>query len=179
MTVILAAMDSDGKVKIGGDSQASTGYDYSYKLDCPKVMKIGEYLMGGTGCAATLRRFQFGINYPKPPKRNIEKFMLLTFRDSVVKQLKGVTLCARTVILFVIHDKPFELMLTINDDNTTSALMYPSQLPVAVGCGFLSAIGAYKALVSMGAEDPIRKALEIAMEVSPGCGGVVTVVGKE
>lgn len=45
MTVILAAMDSDGKVKIGGDAQASTGYDYSYKLDCPKVMKIGEYLM--------------------------------------------------------------------------------------------------------------------------------------
>lgn len=177
MTVILAAVDSDGKVKIAGDSQASTGYDYSYKLDRPKVKRIGDYLVGGAGCAATLRRFQYGIKYPKPPKKSVENFMLNKFRESVVKQLKGVSIGSDTSLMFVVQDRVYGVYVTKGEKGALDITVYPGQLPMAVGCGFLSAIGAYKALE--GSKDRIKKAMEIAVEVSPGCGGEVTVIGME
>lgn len=81
MTCIVGIV-SDGTVIIGGDSCGVEDQYYELRAD-EKVFRSGPYLIGYAGSYRMGQILQYGLRLPKPPKRNIHKFMCTTFIDAV------------------------------------------------------------------------------------------------
>lgn len=82
MTCIVAIVE-DGKVTIGGDSAASTGYQVTVRNDT-KVFQNGDFLFGSCGSARMCDLLHYALEVPtQPDDMDTSKFMRTVFIDAL------------------------------------------------------------------------------------------------
>lgn len=86
MTCIVGII-SDGAVIIGGDSLGTAG-QYSIVMKFDKIFRNGPYLIGTAGSVRVSQILHYGLKLPKPPTRNLQRFMCTTFIDTVRQALE-------------------------------------------------------------------------------------------
>ena len=82
MTCLIGLVE-DGKVYMGGDSAAVTGYD-TRQAKAPKVFENGEFLMGYTTSFRMGQLLQYHLTIPKQTSHESDmSYMVTTFIDAV------------------------------------------------------------------------------------------------
>ena len=175
MTCIVGLIDN-GKVWIGGDSSAASGWMVR-SSDCPKVFRVGEFLIGYTTSFRMGQILQYHLSIePQNGHQDDFAYMVRNFAEAARSCLKdfgfakidnneergGVFLVAYRNNLYSI-DSDFQVnKMTDGFD--------------AAGCGREFALGALAALADLPARERIERALEIAANFSGGVLGPFTIV---
>lgn len=81
MTCIVG-IQHEGRVYIGGDSAGVAGYSITSRADA-KVFTNGGYVMGFTSSFRMGQLLRYAFKAPKPPARNLDRFMVTTFIDAM------------------------------------------------------------------------------------------------
>lgn len=87
MTAIVGLVEQ-GKVWIGGDSAATSGWALTVRRD-PKVFRVGPYLIGLSGSPRQAQLLRFSLSVPdQDPRHSDEQHMMTTFIGAVRQTLK-------------------------------------------------------------------------------------------
>ena len=171
MTCIVAAVEKDGTIYMGGDT---AGVTYSYGMISqvePKVFQRGEYVMGYTSSFRMGQILEHKFNPPSIPKHletSLTCFMVNNFVDALRacfkeagwSQIKdnreqgGTFLVGCRGNVFIIEEE-FNVLRMTGDIS-------------AVGCGGDFALGALHATEGQNAYDRVLIALEAAQRLSAG-----------
>lgn len=86
----IAAVVSDGRVHIGGDSAGVSGFDLVVRRD-PKVFLRGEFAFGFTTSFRMGQLIQHSLSVPPPPKKrsDLQRYMVADFTDALRSALKA------------------------------------------------------------------------------------------
>lgn len=168
MTVIAGAISTDGRVFIGGDGVSVDNGDCIRRTVNPKVVEVGDFLIGSTG---TLRVCQTIKSIFQPPKHkqdvDVEQYMIGEFVDGLRRLMQEAggeyedksegqrMMNGRCLVGY--QGRLFEI------DSGYGVLM-PALPYHAIGCASQIALGAMYALRRSKPEAKVRAALEAAAE---------------
>lgn len=171
MTAIVGLVEGES-VYIGGDSAGSYGYSLTVRAD-RKVFRNGQYIFGFTDSYRMGQLIRYGFTPPKPPKKDLDRFMSTTFIDALRECLKtggwakkdndreegGTFLVGVAGRLFTIY----------SDYQVAQA----ADGYAAVGCGDDLALGALYATadLKLGPKRRVKTALKAAERFSTGVRG--------
>jgi ATP-dependent protease HslVU (ClpYQ) peptidase subunit len=177
MTCIVGLIDK-GKVYMGGDSAALSGYDINLSVH-PKVFRNGPFLMGYTSSFRMGQLLQHALHAPeRGVGQDVYAYMVTTFVDAVRQCLKdggyarkhdegeegGTFLVAYAGRLFMIADD-YQVHEAVGSYH-------------AVGCGADYALGSMRVTASTKPKQRIRMALETAAHFSAGVAGPFTILAR-
>jgi ATP-dependent protease HslVU (ClpYQ) peptidase subunit len=170
MTCIVGVIDKKNKkVVIGGDSAGVGGYDVTIRRDV-KVFKVGDFVIGCTSSFRMIQLIRFSLTPPKMyPDTDVYQYMCTDFVNALRTTFKdgGFLALDKNVesggtFLVGYKDRLFQIM----DDYQVGESYDDFD---ACGCGQSFALGSLAATdKEQGAEDRVRKALEIATHFSAG-----------
>ena len=167
MTVIVGLVDND-IIHLCSDRGLSDD-DIIVSMSTPKIRQNGAYLIGYADCPGTGQLLHH-MTLPTPPKKNVEKFMRMTFVPAVRKALvdSGVDLKENAHASFLIGVSG-ELYLMDTNDWQVLPVSY-----MAIGSGASVAMGSlYTTEIWKSAERRVKTAVSAAIELSPSCRGPI------
>ncbi len=167
MTCIIG-LEHKGKVYMGGDSAAASGWDIT-RVVLPKVFLRDEFLIGYTTSFRMGQLLQFNLNIPEKSQDEDDLHYLITkFIPAIRECLKagGYTKIENNVeengdFLIGYHGKLYH----VESDFSINRYMHGFD---AVGCGTAYAYGAMAAQKNDNPKLCIERALEIASQFSNG-----------
>lgn len=169
MTCIIGLVDN-GKIYIGGDSAASSGWN-TRTTAVAKVFRFGEFLIGCTGSIRALELLQFHLQVTARSEDENDdlRYMVTVFAEAVRQCLKEHG-CAKvennqeqsdSEFLVGYRGKLFSIQANFQVCAFTDAFD-------AIGVGGEYALGALMALKNLSPIERIQAALEIAAYFSNG-----------
>lgn len=177
MTCIVAAVENDGTIFMGGDSAGVGAYYNMIAQVEPKVFRNGEYLMGYTTSFRMGQILEYKFKPPAiPDDKSLTEFMVTDFIDALRECFKdagwvqikdnreggGTFLVGCRGHVFIIADE-FNVLRMIGDIS-------------AVGCGGDFALGALHATEGRPAYERVKIALEAAQRLSAGVREPFTII---
>lgn len=186
-TCIIALKNHKGKILIAADRRASFDWSKHVTMNKPKVKKVGQYILAGTGDGALCGLFVDAFIPPAYNGEDLDFFMHHTFYKSVVKTLLSHNYADVNNILKIPGTVYTSIIVAINGHVYTVDMYNPDPdspiphgvvaideipTPFATGCGGEHAKGAIDALILQGIKDTrfiAKTAIEVAAMNSPGC----------
>lgn len=194
-TCIVILKNTKNKLVMAADRRASYDWSKMVTMNKPKIRKVGQYLLGGTGdcslCSLIVDAFE-------PPEYDFETsldmFMHHKFYNAVKKLLLGKDYADEHRLLKIPYDFGVEIVIGIkghlysmNIYNPDDHKEHPSGIisldecpvPYTTGCGGEHAKGAIDALILNKIRDSrliATQAIKIAGINSPGCDGNVDII---
>lgn len=173
MTCIVG-VQHNGRVWLGGDSAGVAGWSLDVRADV-KVFRNGPYLMGFTTSFRMGQLLRYAFDPPKPPREDLDRFMVTTFVDAVreclgeggfrVKKNEaeegGQFLVGVRGTLYAVH-QDFQMARTLSGYD-------------AVGCGQDLALGSLHTTQGIRPRHRVLAALEAAAHHSAGVAAPFTV----
>jgi hypothetical protein len=160
VTAIVGLVADDGRVHLAGDSAGVGNWQLTVRAD-PKVFRNGPYVFGFTSSFRMGQLLRHALTPPKPPARNLPRFMATTFIDAIRDCLKTGGWAAREAdredggtFLVGVDGHLF----IVCDDYQVGE---PADQYAAVGCGAEIALGALHATTNL--KLPARKRLTAAL----------------
>lgn len=166
MTCIIA-VESEGKVYMGGDSAAAAGWDMSV-IDFKKVFRNGDFLVGYTTSFRMGQLLEHELTVPKQETESDMHYMITKFVPAVRELFKSagftkVDSNQESGGLFLVGYKGKAYRV---DDNFQ--VLHCVGGLYAIGCGSAYALGSLATNVSKNVEAKIMTALEVAGNFSNG-----------
>ena len=177
-----------GKIMMGGDRRASYGWDYAQNLPLPKIIKRGDFLIGGTGDCSLLTLILDNF-YPSLGSEDLTTDLHYRIKTSLSKLLKEHGFKDEHNLLRLQSNTELQLLLGVGGrafvvdftgGHNPDTLIEPSvitidetALPFAVGCGSMAAITSLlkdKELTGYNKKEHLIEAIQWACRISPGCG---------
>lgn len=174
MTCIVG-VEHNGAVYIGGDSAGVAGYSITVRSD-QKVFRNGPFIMGFTSSFRMGQLLRYSFQAPKLPARDVDRFMVTEFIDSIRNCLKdggymqsergqevgGTFLVGAAGKLYSVYS---DFQVGRASDGYDS-----------VGCGQDIALGSLHSSVGNPPAERVRTALKAASHHSAGVTGPFTVL---
>lgn len=179
MTVI-AGIVQDGRVYIGGDSQATSSWDAKIRVD-PKVWVDDDWVFGYSGGPRVAQLLRWDLDRPAlKDEQPIEAYLATDFTKAyrtvlreggALKTENGIERADDSTWLMVGHaGRPFVIHSDFQVAETSDGY-------IAIGSGDDLALGAlYATRRTRHPRKRLRTALEVACKFNIGCGGPFTIV---
>lgn len=162
MTAVVGLVH-EGRTHLAGDSAATAGYSTSLRAQ-PKVFRKGSYLLGVAGSVRVLDVVRHCLLLPEPDEKDLDRFMVTTFIDSLRETLKEAGVSTRTseaeytnnsYLLVGVQGRLFEIA-------SDYQVHEPLDGYAAIGAGYEPALGVLYALPKAPPARRLRTAMEAA-----------------
>lgn len=198
-TVIAICKRRDGKLMIAGDRRASWGFSMAQSMEFPKVNKKDNILLGATGHGDLCSLFveDGGFKFPERKVKCLNAYMYHNVKPAVHRFLIGqkygtkdtmsLPPDAYVAVVIGIDDQVWELCVSnpLEDGHHFAgdiSLGRIPAIPYATGCGGLTTLSVMNYILKKKkhlTKQDLEEAVQMAIEMSPGCGGKCDVITQD
>ena len=183
----LAAIQGDGWIVIGGDSQSSDQDGFTINIPGGKIFENNGLLIGGAGDVRGINILQHNWTAPKIGRANPDRFITRTLIPSIRRTFSDAGYEMKKDDSPVTHNNIFLVVIDCNiyriDEDYSwercEENIYVAGSGESIALGAMDALGGSYASTPKEAEEIIRKAISIAIKWDAYSGGKITTIVKE